>query len=280
MKAEKQKLTKIYYSMGEVAEMFDVNTTLIRFWESKFDVLKPHRNKKGNRLFTPEDVETLKLIYHLVKEKGMTLAGAQKRIKENREGIERNMDIIEKLQNIKAVLLEIKQEMKGGDTDGTILVGEDMDYDGAAVPDPAGETSEMAVAVETFDVDAAPEPTIDTQFEEMNAAVDKEMHGTDTGNVLLDEGENAASEEAFHIEAVPEPTVDTQFEEMSAAVSVDGERPEHSFGGIAAGDTATAGTASCVLPAEAAEKDDAAVQENGEVEIEVQRPKIVEQTLF
>ena len=69
---------KIYYSMGEVAEMFDVTPALIRHWESQFDCIKPHRNKTGNRLFTPEDVERLKQIYHLVKERGMTLKGANK----------------------------------------------------------------------------------------------------------------------------------------------------------------------------------------------------------
>ena len=61
------KKNKIYYSIGEVAEMFDVNTSLIRFWEKKFDIIKPNKNKKGNRMFTPKDVDNLKLIYHLVK---------------------------------------------------------------------------------------------------------------------------------------------------------------------------------------------------------------------
>ncbi len=107
-----EKNRKIYYSMGEVSEMFDVNPSLIRFWEQKFDILKPHKNKKGNRMFTPRDVENLKLIYHLVKEKGMTLSGAEKRLKENREGLERNLEIIDKLQGIKSLLLEIKQELK------------------------------------------------------------------------------------------------------------------------------------------------------------------------
>ena len=64
---------KLFYTMGEVAEMFDVNQSLIRYWESQFRVLRPKRNKKGNRLFTPEDIRNLKLIYHLVKERGMTL---------------------------------------------------------------------------------------------------------------------------------------------------------------------------------------------------------------
>ena len=77
MTTSERKSRKIYYTMGEVSEMFDVNPSLIRFWEQKFDILKPDKNKKGNRLFTPKDVENLKLIYHLVKEKGMTLKGAQ-----------------------------------------------------------------------------------------------------------------------------------------------------------------------------------------------------------
>ena len=84
-----RKSRKIYYTMGEVSEMFDVRPSLIRFWEQKFDILKPDKNRKGNRLFTPKDVENLKLIYHLVKENGMTLAGAAKRLRENKKGEER-----------------------------------------------------------------------------------------------------------------------------------------------------------------------------------------------
>ena len=72
---------KLYYSMGALAEMFAVNTSLIRHWESQFDILRPKRNKKGNRLFSPQDVESLKLIYHLVKERGMTLEGAKKALR-------------------------------------------------------------------------------------------------------------------------------------------------------------------------------------------------------
>ena len=78
---------KRYYKIGEVAKAFDVNTSLIRFWENEFDVLKPKKNKKGNRLFTPEDLENLKMIYFLVKEKGFTLEGAKKKLKENPEEI-------------------------------------------------------------------------------------------------------------------------------------------------------------------------------------------------
>lgn len=107
-----RKNRKIYYTMGEVSEMFDVRPSLIRFWEQKFDILKPDKNRKGNRLFTPKDVENLKLIYHLVKENGMTLAGAAKRLKENKKGEERDLEVIEKLQGIRSLLLEVREELK------------------------------------------------------------------------------------------------------------------------------------------------------------------------
>lgn len=103
---------KMFYTMGEVSEMFDVNPSLIRFWEQKFDILKPRKNKKGNRMFTPADVENLKIIYHLVKERGMTLEGARKRLKDNREGAGREVEIIDQLLEIKAQLLAIKEEIK------------------------------------------------------------------------------------------------------------------------------------------------------------------------
>lgn len=125
-----RKTKKIYYSMGEVSEMFDVNPSLIRFWEQKFSILKPEKNKKGNRLFTQQDVDNLKLIYHLVKENGMTLAGAQKRLKENREGLERNLEIIERLQAVKSLLLEVRQELKESEMNaGTILVENESEPD-------------------------------------------------------------------------------------------------------------------------------------------------------
>ena len=97
---------KMFYSMGEVSEMFDVNPSLIRFWEQKFDILKPDKNKKGNRLFTPKDVENLKLIYHLVKEKGMTLKGAQMKLRENKAETETNFEVVKRLKAIKEELLQ------------------------------------------------------------------------------------------------------------------------------------------------------------------------------
>lgn len=111
MPYKEPKVEKLFYSIGEVAEIFNVNTSLIRFWEKEFTIIKPKKNKKGNRLFTKEDIENFHIIYHLVKERGMTLKGAQKKMKENREDTENNFEIIRTLEGIKQMLLEIKEEM-------------------------------------------------------------------------------------------------------------------------------------------------------------------------
>lgn len=100
---------KRYYRIGEVAKAFGLNTSHIRFWEKEFEILKPKKNKKGNRLFTQEDIKNLKLIYHLVKERGFTLDGAKNKLKT--KTVKDNYAIISKLQNIKAELLNIKAEL-------------------------------------------------------------------------------------------------------------------------------------------------------------------------
>jgi DNA-binding transcriptional MerR regulator len=102
---------KRYYNIGEVAEAFDVNTSLIRFWEKEFDVLQPKKNAKGNRKFTPSDVKNLELIYHLVKERGFTLEGAKIHLKENKHKTLSNFEIIRKLETVKAELLKIKSNL-------------------------------------------------------------------------------------------------------------------------------------------------------------------------
>lgn len=102
---------KIYFSIGEVAKMFDVNSSLIRFWEKEFDIIQPKKNKKGNRLFTQLDIENFKVIYHLVKEKGFTLQGAKAKLKEGKSETIDNMDLIKKLENIKASLLELQKNL-------------------------------------------------------------------------------------------------------------------------------------------------------------------------
>ena len=105
---------KLFYTMGEVAEMFDVNQSLIRHWEGQFSELKPKRNKKGNRLFTRQDVEYLKQIYHLVKELGMTLEGARKILKHHRDdgAVACDVEMMERLQKIRALLAEVREELK------------------------------------------------------------------------------------------------------------------------------------------------------------------------
>ena len=130
---------KLFYSMGEVAEMFDVNASLIRHWESQFSVIRPKRNKKGNRLFSPQDVENLKLIYHLVKERGMTLEGAKKALKQKpaaEGGVQRDAELMERLQRIRALLAEVREDLKAGE--GEILAGADAEVPaaeaGATVP--------------------------------------------------------------------------------------------------------------------------------------------------
>jgi DNA-binding transcriptional MerR regulator len=102
---------KQYYKIGEVAKAFNVNTSLIRFWEKEFDIIKPKKNKKGNRLFTPKDIQNLQLIYHLVKEKGFTLDGAKKKLKEKPEAITNNHAIIARLESIKSELIKFKDQL-------------------------------------------------------------------------------------------------------------------------------------------------------------------------
>lgn len=102
---------KRYYSIGEVAAAFKVNTSLIRFWEKEFDVLHPKKNAKGNRMFTSDDISNLELIYYLVKERGFTLEGAKTHLKENKKQTLANFDIIRKLEFIKNELKKIKEEL-------------------------------------------------------------------------------------------------------------------------------------------------------------------------
>ncbi len=103
--------SKLYYSIGEVAEMFNVNASLIRFWEKEFDTIKPKKNNKGNRLFTVQDIDNLKIIYHLVKERGFTLDGAKNKLKNSRKETIENVELITSLEKIKKFLLKLKEEL-------------------------------------------------------------------------------------------------------------------------------------------------------------------------
>lgn len=115
MAEERDDSDKLYYSIGEVSRMFNVNPSLIRFWEKEFDVIKPQKNKKGNRLFTKKDIEKFKLIYELVKEKGYTLQGAKEQLRSGTSQdkvIEaREKKIADTLQQLKDFLLDIKKDL-------------------------------------------------------------------------------------------------------------------------------------------------------------------------
>lgn len=105
------ELRKLYYTIGEVAEMFEVNTSLVRFWEKEFDIIKPKKNKKGNRLFTADDIDNLRLIYHLVKEKGYTLRGAKEELKMRKKEIEERVKLIKTLEKTRSFLSNIRQKL-------------------------------------------------------------------------------------------------------------------------------------------------------------------------
>ena len=109
MPYKEKPIEKLYYSIGEVAKILNVNVSLVRFWEKEFDILQPKKNKKGNRMFTVTDFENLKLIYHLVKERGFTLEGAKNKLKENKEDTINNFEIVSRLKEIRNFLSDLKE---------------------------------------------------------------------------------------------------------------------------------------------------------------------------
>lgn len=128
--------------MGEVSEMFDVKPSLLRYWVAQFDVLQPKRNKKGNRMFTVQDVEHLKVIYHLVKERGMTLDGAKRAMKRRRKGdgdaVRRDAELMTRLRHIRALLVEVREDLKAGDEG--IVTDDESTAEPAAAPAPRRRT--------------------------------------------------------------------------------------------------------------------------------------------
>ncbi|EHQ31115.1 MerR family transcriptional regulator [Mucilaginibacter paludis] len=111
MPYKERDISKLYYTMGEVSAMFDVNQSLLRFYEKEFDILQPKKNKKGNRYFTPEDIENLKIIFNLIRDKGYTLQGAKDYLKENLGDTKDNQSIINSLETLKQFLLEVRDQM-------------------------------------------------------------------------------------------------------------------------------------------------------------------------
>lgn len=102
---------KFYYSIGEVAKMFGVKTSLIRFYEKEFDIIKPKKNRKGDRFFTPSDIDNFHLIFHLVKERGYTLEGARKKLNEGQDSLKRDLEIVKTLDQMRDFLVELKKNL-------------------------------------------------------------------------------------------------------------------------------------------------------------------------
>jgi len=212
---------KMFYSMGEVAEMFDVRPSLLRHWEAKFDILRPHKNKKGNRMFTPEDVDNLKIIYHLVKERGMTLAGAAQYLKQGvSDSMRRDMELLERLQHIRAELAEVRERLKDAPEGLTVLeVAEPIEESSAESeieaqekprqeetqedPRPEMPAAEAQPASEMF----APEVEIESEAaSDAESAADAEAEADPTPRPRgAKSGRNRRKQEAKLFEVDPEP---------------------------------------------------------------------------
>jgi DNA-binding transcriptional MerR regulator len=111
MAYKEKEIEKLYYSIGEVAEIFNVAPSLIRFWESEFDIIKPKKNRKGNRQFTKEDIDNVKTIFHLVKEKGFTLQGAKEMLRNDTQSVRDKMEMIDSLRKVRSFLVELREKL-------------------------------------------------------------------------------------------------------------------------------------------------------------------------
>ncbi len=209
---------KMFYSMGEVSEMFDVNPSLIRHWESKFDCLRPHKNKKGNRLFSPSDVEKLKQIYHLVKERGMTLEGANKAMKSSRGVLSRDTELLERLQRIRAALVEVREELRDG-------VQDDIVEEAYSVADTVEMpiASDVAVDAERADKQDAVTDTASAETESVDAE-HAEPESADEDSVAVAEQE-APDDPAAAADAEDVASLDPEASEATAAGESEPVRP-------------------------------------------------------
>jgi DNA-binding transcriptional MerR regulator len=108
---KEKDIEKKYFTIGEVAAIFNVAPSLIRFWETEFEIIKPDKNKRGNRVFTQTDIENLRVVYKLVKEKGYTLQGAKEILRKGTSKAKDNMQIVESLEKVKAFLIELKKQL-------------------------------------------------------------------------------------------------------------------------------------------------------------------------
>ena len=209
---------KMFFSMGEVSVMFDVNPSLIRHWESKFDCLRPHKNKKGNRLFSPSDVEKLKQIYHLVKERGMTLEGANKAMKSSRGVLSRDTELLERLQRIRAALVEVREELRDGVQDDIV---EEADSVADTVEAPLA--SDVAVDVERADKQGAVTDTASAETENVDV-VHAGSEGADEDSVAVAE-QGKPYDPAAAADAEDVASLDPEASEAAAAGESEPVRP-------------------------------------------------------
>ena len=209
---------KMFYSMGEVSEMFDVNPSLIRHWESKFDCLRPYKNKKGNRLFSPSDVEKLKQIYHLVKERGMTLEGANKAMKSSRGVLSRDTELLERLQRIRAALVEVREELRDG-------VQDDIVEEAYSVADTVEMpiASDVAVDVERADKQDAVTDTASAETENVDV-VHAGSEGADEDSVAV-AGQETPDDPAAVADVEDVASLDPEASEAAAAGESEPVRP-------------------------------------------------------
>lgn len=209
---------KMFYSMGEVAEMFDVKPSLLRHWEAKFDILRPHKNKKGNRMFTPEDVENLKLIYHLVKERGMTLAGAAQYLKNGiTDTMRRDMELLDRLQKIRAELVEVREQLKDVPDGYTVVEVAQTEPEEEAAVEVAPEANEEIIPAQE---EITAEPIEDDE--------DDEVEVEELVELIIEEEEVEEEEPEPEIEepAEEEELAEEAVEEVIEEKSTEEEQPE------------------------------------------------------
>ncbi len=111
MAYKEKEIEKLYFSIGEVSEMFNVAPSLIRFWESEFEIIKPKKNRKGNRQFTKEDIDNVRTIYHLVKEKGFTLQGAKEMLRNDSQSVKDKMEMMDSLKRVRTFMVELRDRL-------------------------------------------------------------------------------------------------------------------------------------------------------------------------
>lgn len=182
---------KIYYSMGEVAELFGVNASLLRFWEEEFPILKIAKNSRGHRIYTTADVDNIRLIYYLVKEQGMTLEGAKKRIRQNRDGVNRDAEIVEHLRSIRNMLAALREEL-GGDTqvieieeeDEEVVVADKVAEDSPVAEEPTIMEEEVVAVAEVEAEEPAAEKPEKTEKPEKAEKAEKPAKAAKLGTLI------------------------------------------------------------------------------------------------